>query len=94
MVKPVEQWLEGAAQIGEIHHPPRSVAHVAAHMDLDTKGVSMHAGTLVTLGDVRQPVGCLDLEYAKDFHGRIVPPGACPRNRRSPEAAGLSRSRI
>lgn len=94
MVEPVEQWLESAAQISEIHYPSGFVADIAAHVDLDTEGVSVHAGTLVTLRHVRQPVGCLDLEYAKDFHGRIVPPGACLRNRRSPEAAGLSRSRI
>jgi hypothetical protein len=35
--------------------------------------VSVHAGTLVPLRDIGQPVGRLDLKNPKYIHERIVP---------------------
>jgi hypothetical protein len=36
--------------------------------------MSVHARALVSIGNVRQAVRSLELEYAKYIHGRIVPP--------------------
>jgi hypothetical protein len=93
MVELIVQGLEGAAQIGEVHYPAGFRAHRAAHVNLDTEGVSVHAGALVPLGHVRQAVRRFDLENAKYIHARIVPPTRGRRNRTQGmrRAATLSR---
>jgi hypothetical protein len=37
--------------------------------------MAMQPRALVTVRNVREAMGRLDLEYAKYIHGRIVPPG-------------------
>lgn len=74
MVELVEQWLKRPLEVGEVHDPTAVSADLAADVYLDAKGVAMHACALVARGDIGKEVCSFYLEYAKNIHGRIVPP--------------------
>ena len=80
MIQPVVQRFEGAFEIGKIHDPAGIGANRTADVNLDTKGMTVHASALVPLGHVRQPVSRLYLKDSKNIHGKIVPPASQPRN--------------
>ena len=83
MVQLIEQGLKCAFKVGEVHDPTGPLAHFAGDVNLDPEGMAVHAGAFVVGWNVRQAMSRLDLEDAKDIHGRIVPPGDGLFNRRS-----------
>jgi len=70
MIDAIENRLKRRAHVCEIHHPTGMRIDRPGNVQLDAKGVAVHASALVSGRHVRQPMSSLDSECAKDLHRR------------------------
>jgi hypothetical protein len=62
VIEAVDEGLDGAFEIGEVHDPAQLRVERAAHRDLAAERVAVNAPALVSLRHVRQPVRRFEAE--------------------------------
>ena len=67
MIQLIMDGLEGGAQVGEVHHPPRVTVDLAANLNLDAKRMPMQTRALVAHGNEGQAVRRFDGEFAVEI---------------------------
>ncbi len=76
VIKLLKERLEGLFQICKVHDPSGFGTEFTAHMNLDTKGVAMHATAFMPLRNPGQEMGRFNLKNTKYIHAAIVRTGA------------------
>jgi hypothetical protein len=68
MIQLIVKRLEGSGDIRKINNPPRPGINRAFYVDLNTKGMAVQLGTLMTGWYIRQPVRGIDIKHLEYFH--------------------------
>ena len=68
VIQPIIDGLEGALDVAEVHDPASGFHGIAADYEAHMEGVSVQSGTLVSLGNIGQAMGCLEVKFLVDFH--------------------------
>ncbi len=72
VVELIEQSLEGAPEVCEVHYPTGLTSRLSGDMHLDAERMTVHPRALVPFGHVGQEMGGFYLEDTKDIHAAIV----------------------
>lgn len=71
MIKPGDDRVDGAFELGEVDHPARGRVDFSADGDLAAKRVTVNAATFVSIRYIGQPVGCLEPEIFDELDGHF-----------------------